>query len=175
MTRSGLILGTCAALLSGGCSDPVGVLADPRASFRTELPRYEVRRTAIGWEAEIPFRYRNDTDQAHYGVNCRATPEIVMEKWVDGRWVGASGSAFLDCLSPPIVVRPGETYEATVRFFAAFPGNNTYPKLSVDRLEGVYRLLWENLLWSFDANAYPFGEELPKELRVSSPFELAEL
>jgi hypothetical protein len=55
------------------------------------------------------------------------------------------------------------------------PQDTTFqPHLNTEvEIDGTYRLIWHQLLRTYDPNRYPFGEELPESLRVSNTFRLS--
>ena len=155
-----------------GCSQEFFGLGGQEASFRPESPSYTLQTTTSGLRGDIPFAYTNRTGRNVYVVNCNRIVPPVLEKRVNDRWVTAWGAAVPQCLSEPIVIRHGETYRDTLNVFAGHPGSNVDPKFDVPEIEGVYRMRWEGVLWSFDASNYPFGPEVPRDLRTSSEFRI---
>ena len=174
------------ALITAACQNP---LTDPAAGgdapgFRfeadttalalaTSRDAYTLRRTDIGYETEIPFRFRNTASRTVYVVNCNRIVPPLLEKRVDGAWVVAWGAVVPQCLSEPIVIAPGEVYRDTLEVFAGYPESNNHPRFEVDEPAGTYRLVWTQVLWSFDPNEYPFGPEVPRELRTSNEITLS--
>jgi hypothetical protein len=142
------------------------------AVFRTDSAAYTLVSTPMGLEARVAYVFTNPTDGPAHFVNCRGQTGLRLEKAVGGGWVRAWSPALLACLSPPIVVGPGERYEGVVHVLAPDPAGNVYPKFEVDEVPGTYRIVWEQVLRSYDDRQHPFGEPLPLPLRISNPFEL---
>jgi hypothetical protein len=159
-------------LSSASCDSPLSVERDADAAIQTDRLEYTLREAGSGFEVEIPYSFTNTTGSKVYLVNCNQYVEALLElKAFDG-WVVGWAPALEDCLSPPIIIEPGEVFQDTIRVHAARFGSNTYPQFQSADPEGVYRIRWENALTSFDADQYPFGEPLPLDGRVSNRFVL---
>lgn len=151
-------------------SDIVG--QDSASAFRTDALAYTLRLTSVGLEGKIPFAFTNPTGSPVYIVNCNGYTSLQLEKLVEGIWVGVWSPVIPQCLSAPVVVQPGEEYRDTVRVFGGHPSTNDYPKFDVAAIPGVFRLVWSDVLRSYDHRSYPFGEALPAEQRTSNRFAL---
>jgi hypothetical protein len=174
------------AVLVGACSG-AGVMEPPEAgarlagdrdtgaAFQTDSLVYTLVRGPQGIEGRIGYVFTNPTDAPVYIVNCRAQTALRLQKHTDAGWIDAWSPVVLDCLSPPIVVPPGDRRADEVPVFAGAPGSNVHPQFLVDRVPGVYRIVWHHVLSSYDDRRYPFGEPLPLEQRVSNRFELREI
>lgn len=163
------------------CEADPGDLVQPRtadnvdhdaAAFQTDALKYHVTVTSHLYEATIGFTFTNPTQAPAYFVNCNGATSFWLEKWTGRGWKPVWVPAIQLCLSPPIVVQPGGTYSRTIHKAAGLPGNNLYPKLEVSEIAGTYRLVWGDVLRSFDPNKYPSGDRLPLEHRVSNRFVL---
>jgi len=168
-----------ACLLAGlaltACEEGVlGFGDDSEVAFRTDRTSYALEATEMGVRVDIPFSYTNRTGQDVYVVNCNGIAPPLLEKWAEGRWEIAWVPMVPDCLSPPIVIRDGSAHRDTLRVFAGYGSVDIYPEFQIGERAGRYRLVWERVLWSFDAGAYPFGEKLPSELRISNDFTIDE-
>ena len=106
-----------------------------------------------------------------YFVNCRGQTEVNLEKLVDDRWRVVWGPGIPMCLSPPITVPAGGTYDSRIGVIAGYPGSNLQPQFSVPDVAGVYRAVWHQALSSYQDHL-PFGEPLALEHRVSNRFRL---
>lgn len=142
--------------------------------LQTEGLEYELRSTGQGLEVGIPFSYRNATGQTVYVVNCNRIAPPSLEKEEGGQWIHAWSAVVPDCLSPPIVIEPGQTYTDTLRLFAGHPSNNTYPKFEVGDVDGIYRLVWHQVVHDYDEDRQGFGDPLALEERISNAFVLQE-
>lgn len=166
-------LSACKGAVDGpGAETSDVVVQDSASAFRTDALAYTLRATSAGLEGEIPFVFTNPTEGPVYIVNCNGSTSLQLEKLVEGNWVEAWSPAIPQCLSTPIVVQPGEEYRDTVRVFGGRPSTNVYPKFDVAEIPGVYRLVWSDVLRSYDDRSYPFGEALPAEQRTSNRFAL---
>lgn len=145
---------------------------DMTKSFQTDTLTVTLVSTTEGLTGDIAYSFANHTAQPVYIVNCNGATDLRLEKQVNAQWVTAWGPAVPACLSPPIIVQPEHTYRDVVEVFSGHPTNNLYPKFSVDDVPGVYRLVWRDVLHTFDPNTYPFGEALPLDKRISNMFYL---
>lgn len=163
------------AVLVAGCAS---VLEPPERDedrpLQTDRLTYEIRRENDELRAEIPFTYTNRTGNTVFVVNCQGYAPPVLEKLVDGEWQLAWAAVTMSCLSPPIVIEPGETYKETLVVYAAEPGTRKAPTFEVAEIEGIYRLVWHGLVHDYDQNRADFGEPLPLEERTSNSFVLRE-
>lgn len=168
--RSPLLL---AGLLLTSCSDdPVSSRFNSGVQFEADHETYVLDRSAEGYRTVIPFAYTNRTGRTIYVVNCNGAAPPALEKNTGETWTTTWTGGAPDCLSPAIQIRHGATYRDTLHVFAADPLTDVLPRFADDQPNGIYRLLSNSLLWSFDASAYPFGEDIPVELRRSAPFAL---
>jgi hypothetical protein len=145
---------------------------DLTAPFQTDQLSYILVSTSEGLEVEIPYMFTNPTQSAVYIVNCNGFTRLALEKRTGDHWVKAWEPVVEACLSEPIVVQPEQAYQAVIHVFGAHPANDMHPKFSVDSVPGVYRLVWQDVLQTYDPDTYPFGEALPLEQRVSNHFRL---
>ena len=160
-------------LLSVSCEDhPVAFQAGSIVAFAADQENYTLDRTTDGYRVEIPFTYHNRSGRTIYVVNCNGAAPPVLEKNKGETWTVAWSGGAPDCLSPAIEIRNGSTYHDTLHVFAADPTTGIRPRFEDGEPQGTYRLLSNSLLWSFDASTYPFGEDIPVELRQSEPFLL---
>ena len=158
-------------------------MLDPSRSD-LDVPRFELQRGALGWEATIPFVFTNTTGAAVFLDNCNGWTGASFEQLVGDEWVFAVGVGRPDCLGQPIEVRAGGTWETDVPFFAAYPDNEVEPKLSVAQVEGRYRIVLEGVYSqrppaSFEETpGWVYGPAspyyVPKDRRVSGTFALVE-
>lgn len=118
----------------------------------------------------VPFEIKNRMSTEIYMVGCMQAPPPVLQKYVLGKWVDVYQPVILDCLSPPFIIEPGETFRDILRVEGYAPGQNTYPVFEAD-IDGTYRLvqkLYINLD-KFDSGNMEDGL-LPIEERISNTF-----
>ena len=121
-------------------SEPTPEVRDPRPQLQTGDLRVVAARTAIGWEARIPFTLRNDGRVPIVIENCGGAYGVGLERF-DDDWASVWGNVVPACRSAAIVIEPGTTRGDTLRFFAAFPGRNVAPTFSRPaRPTATYRL-----------------------------------
>ncbi len=172
MLRLARAASAATALFVVSCASIMEPPATSEAPIRTDRDRYTVRSTEQGLEVKIAFTYVNRTGKTVFVTNCRGIAPPSLEKWDGSEWVHAWAPAVPLCLSPPIVIRPGETHTDTLHVVAGTPGGNVEPTFRVDEIEGSYRLVWHGVVHDYDANRQGFGNPLPLEERVSNVFKL---
>ncbi len=166
-----------AMTLLTACSDtptapPEQTLEGPRVTlFQTDSAAYTLLSGNYGVAGTIQARLTNSTGESIYFVNCNGNAEATLEKWIDGQWRLAWAPVIQDCLSEPIIVPPGATWDTTIHIFAGPRGSNSYPQFEVEESAGSYRLVWHEVLSSFQ-DKLPFGEPLPLGKRISNTFTL---
>ena len=144
----------------------------PAHHFTTGSSSYTLRRDGAGWISWIDFAYRNDGGTL-YVVNCNGAITMFLQKHVAGRWQDALYMASNGCLSPPIVIPPGETLRDSVAMWGAEPGTPSVNTFLLPGLDGEYRLVWHQLVRNYDPRPLSaFGDTLAVEERVSTPFVL---
>ncbi|HEU0078648.1 MAG TPA: hypothetical protein VFQ76_13410 [Longimicrobiaceae bacterium] len=142
-------------------------------SIRTERAEYTVSRSGPYLETTIGLSLTNGTDGPAYLATCHGVHPPHLEKRVGDRWVPAYAAAVPQCLGPPEVVEPGETFPYSFRVSAVLPGNNDYPSFQVDPVPGTYRLVWTVYrTWEPDGGSPGLGEQFPREAAVSNEFTL---
>ena len=139
--------------------------------FQTDSLTYKLVAGSHGYEAEIEARFTNRTAGRVYFVNCNDATGLSLEKLINGAWVGVWSPALPMCLSQPITVPAGGTYDSRISVFGGYPGSNAWPQFSVTDLAGTYRLVWHHALRSYQ-DRLPFGVPLPLEQRASNRFTL---
>jgi len=164
------------AALLGGCA---GLLQpDDEGSglvIRTDRTEYRVSRNGPYLETTIGLSLTNRTEGPVYITTCRGVHPPVLEKRVGDRWVTAYAAPVLQCLGPPEVVEPGETFPYSFRISAGLPGNNNYPRFETGDVEGRYRLAWTIYrTWEPNSGRPGLGEQFPQGAAVSNEFTLRE-
>lgn len=139
--------------------------------FQTESPSYTLVAGSHGYEGEIDVRFTNRTAGTVFFVNCSGATSVSLEKRVLGAWVAVWTPVLQQCLSQPIAVPPGGTYDWRIGVFGGYPGSNAYPQFTVANVAGTYRLVWHEALHSYQ-DRLPFGVPLALEHRVSNTFVL---
>jgi hypothetical protein len=173
MNRAHAVLAAGSVLLAG-CAQValLGLAADDRdgVEFRTRDDRYTLSITAGVATLDIAFTFENHTGRTLHVVNCNGIAPPALEKREGDRWVLAYVPAVPACLSPPIRIEDGDIYQGTLHVDAAVPASPHRQSFEVDDIEGTYRLLWDGVLYDFNPNRFPFGEDVDVELRTSESF-----
>jgi hypothetical protein len=154
-----------APLATFGCNSTLTGLAgsDAAALAATDSATYHLTG-APGERLRIGFVYSNRTRARIWIVRCTG-PFPQVEKLVDGEWVRASGGADLDCLRAFPIEAGGQLRERIDVGLGYF---------NIEPIQGTYRLVWDDVVWNFDAGSPPFGDLLPKQYRVSNRFDILE-
>ena len=113
------------------------------ASLRTDSTQIGAHKSGYGYFARIGFLYANTTSQPVAMAGCGPHfPEV--QKKVDGRWVVAYYAAHPACLIKPDFTIPSHgSFHGVLDFAADEPGHHIGPELSVDSIDGIYRLEWD--------------------------------
>lgn len=173
-----LLLSACSHGLVDLLADDSRVPADPTVpsrdavAFQTDSLSYTLLSASVGLEGKIAFVFTNPTSAPVYIVNCRGATSLRLEKQSGDTWVPAWSPVIPLCLSAPIVVQPGQQYAGVVHVFGGYPSTAMHPRFVVDSVPGVYRIVWADVLRTYNNRTYPFGEPLPLEQRVSNRFQL---
>ena len=159
------------ASCEGDITPPV-VDGDTTPPIQTDATLYELRLDWVGLATDIPLRWENRAADTLYIVNCRGALAPVLEKEVADGWEAFWSPVLLACLSPPIVMEPGDVLVDTLHVWGALPGHNAGPEFKSDDLEGIYRIVMDNVVFHYDEDRQGFGDDVPLEYRVSSSFAL---
>lgn len=140
-----------------------------RAPVTTDRQRYALQDGAFGPETMIVSTYTAPATHDVYLLNCNGAFGVGLQRPVGDQWEHIWSPGMNACMSPPIVIRAGETHQSTVvvqsSVNAAVSSRATEAKIDT----GTYRVVWQGLLTSFDPNTPAYGPELPLEQRVSAP------
>jgi hypothetical protein len=139
--------------------------------IRTDATEYSLRRDDPGWTTAIGFTYRAGADTV-YIVNCNGAILMNLQKrevegWRD-EW-HAEGNA---CLSPPIVISPGEVFRSEVLIWGTELDDPSYNSFRTPEIDGEYRLVWSQPVHHYDPKLGSFGDTIPLAERLSNPFTL---
>jgi hypothetical protein len=147
------------------------VARDQSALFQTDSLHYTLRASPAGYQATIGVAFTNKTGRTAYIVNCNGSTSMVLERLVDGRWRSVWSPLIPLCLSAPITVAAGLTYQTRIGVFGGYPESNVFPKFDIPDPTGVYRAVWRDVLSTYQ-DRLPFGDPLPLESRISNRFSL---
>jgi hypothetical protein len=140
--------------------------------IRTDTTEYFLGRDARGWGTRIPFRFTNLAADTAYAVNCNRATSIALEKKESTGWRVVWAPITNGCLSAPITIPPGKTFDDSVALWGAPPGGNVGPEFADTVFDGTYRLVWWNLVFHYSAENVPFGDTIPVRYRASNEFSL---
>jgi hypothetical protein len=142
------------------------------APMRTSAAVYQLQSHPHGFVVKIPYTYTNRSGAPLYLTNCNGDVSPGLEWESDGKWTPVWYPTMNECLSPPVVIKPGESYSDTLGLVIQEYQKEIYPEVRRSGSTRRYRLIWHQALASFDANARPFGPSVPIDQRVSNPFQL---
>lgn len=196
MTRIGDVAGSrlvarlalVACAIAAGCGEGFGGAGVPLPErdtvpmLQTSALSYELEEDRHGLRATIPFEFTNKGTRTIYFVHCAVrypgqeerapTLSMALEMRTDTGWTRVWSSFTPACLSPPIVIDPGDRYRDTLTLHGALPGGRAMPGFESEDLEGLHRLVWGGLQYDFDVETMRRGERLPRELTASNAFRL---
>jgi hypothetical protein len=140
--------------------------------IRTDRDRYVLEPTPYGHEARLVTRFTAPQDTTVHILHCNGAIMWGLQRRTDGRWIDAWIATTNGCLSTPKVVAAGASHVETLTVVSRtdIPPNQGTVQHEVP--PGTYRVVWYQVLTSFDMNARPLGPELALEGRVSGPFTI---
>ena len=166
--------------LFSGCSsvDPVDdpvLFQTPPIQTDHQVYTVALNSTLNSLVLTIPVSYTNPTDKTVYFVKCgHQPPAPVLQKQEGEDWTNALGKVCRLILTPPVEVKPGETYTQTI-FFESSLRSNTYPRFSVEEIPGTYRLVYRIYeTWAPFRDEPGLGKLFPLEARISNEFQITE-
>lgn len=154
-----------------GCDSADPFEREPEPLIQTDALSYTLEQASGGLMVEIPYTYENLTGGPVYHSNCNGAFSISLERFEANTWKAAWYPFRQTCLSPPIEIREGEIWETSLLVWGAPPNTNTDPAFDVVDPTGVYRIVWNEALSSYQ-DQYPFGQIIDLEHRISNRFQL---
>ena len=161
-----------AVLALAGCDLSTGPEVSGEPAIRTDRTAYDLEAGTVGWRAEIPYVFTNRSGAPVSLANCNGGVALRLDRWQDGGWVEAWSPALPLCLSIPVRLEPGETFQDTVRFFAGYPGTKALPQLPPGEVDSSYRLVWTILVYDTSLRGGRAGTLVPLRYRASNLFRL---
>ncbi|MDB4876695.1 MAG: hypothetical protein JWM41_3141 [Gemmatimonadetes bacterium] len=174
MRRPPLLPVVCWLLFLGASCSPatdVGPPGDGLPDFQTDSVSYTFVATSVGYTGTIGVTYTNKTNETANFVNCLGGTDVQLQKLTNGEWKTVWSPVLLTCLSPPIVVAPGQEYRSRISVFAGYPGSNFLPTFVTTDISGSYRAVWTQVVTGYQ-DKLSFGTPLPAEHRVSNQFTI---
>jgi hypothetical protein len=137
----------------------------------TDSAVYTLQWDGRGWFTTIGFEYQNSSGDTLYVVNCNQHVTLNVQKrdslsWTDF-WYGATDA----CLSAPIEIAPGATYQGELSIWGAPAGNTSTTAFLSDDFADAYRLKWNQLMVNYTGRPPRLGDTLPEARRVSNNFK----
>ena len=170
----GLLCAAAMAASAAGCESTIPPEVEDTALV-TDGTSFRIEKEGGGrhswYGGRIPYSFTNRTGSKVYLPNCRGGFDVRLEMETAGEWVHIWSPVLLLCLSQPMVIEPDEVYETTLRVAGCLDGCG--PRLVLPPSSSTpIRIQWGGALSSYDEDAYPFGEPIPLEERVSNRFTL---
>jgi len=161
---------TVVVLGVAGCAPrPERASAAAPVGVTTDRSRYELTAGPYGPETRIIATFRAPPDTTAWILHCNGAIAWGLQRMKQGTWQDAWVAMTNQCLSPAIVVRGDSSFVDTLVFTQSAGAVIDAPIGA-----GAYRVVFYNVLTSFDPARRPFGPELPIERRVSEPIALDE-
>jgi hypothetical protein len=161
----------CCVLLFAACvAREETPSAPPPPRPRTEPPPAQTApvrtdRTRYNLGEEITIISTFTPARTVYVMNCNGAITTGLQRREGDQWTNAWIATINGCFSAPIVIEPGGRHLGTL----SIREDGAFPKLT----PGTYRVVWHNVMQTFDANVHPpRGEELPIEERASAPIAI---
>jgi hypothetical protein len=145
---------------------------DPSAPIQTDTTTYALVRDSLGWEARMALRFTNTSPDTLYAVNCNGALTLAVERQSGAGWDLFWAPLTNACLSPPLVIPPGGSYQTPWSIWGAPPGTNVGPQFADMIFDDTYRLVWWNLLAHYDTGRRELGDSVSLEYRRSNEFLL---
>lgn len=164
-----IVLGACGCAVVD--SDEPG--STPSVSILTDEAVHLVSFDSLhqSHSLRIPISISNNGNGTVYLDRCGALdPSPVLQKNEGDRWVNALLMPCNLVASPPIAVEPASTYSYVVQMAWSLRANS-YPRFSVDGINGTYRFVYS--AFAIQPQDGPDGRDaLPLEDRSSRSFDL---
>lgn len=154
------------------CGEPAPPGRDGDALMQTSALRYELERDELGYRVTIPWVFHNETGDTVWVPNCDGDVRPLLQVERNGAWFDAWTPFADDCVSPPLVIEPGDSVADTLRVFGGPAGSNLVPAFAFEDVDGVYRLLWHRALSAWDGETVDPAAALRTARRVSNRFLL---
>jgi hypothetical protein len=154
-----------------GCAapeaDPESREGDSSLSLRTDSTEYILHFEDPGWRTTVGFTYRAESDTV-YIVQCNGTILMNLQKLEPEGWTDAWYAEGDQCLSPPIVIPPGEVFQGEAHIWGAELGTGSMNTFRLPEIDGDYRLIWHQPVHHYMAGSGIFGDTLPLAQRTSN-------
>ena len=141
-------------------------------ALQTDSAAYTLRRDGRGWAVNISARYRNDSPDTVYVVNCNGHVVMFLQRRTAAGWTDAWRGESNGCLSAPIVIPPGTFYATSLPIWGAEARATWTNAFLSDEFGGEFRLVWHQPVLHYDARSQNIGDTLPLARRASNPFVL---
>ena len=163
-----------AACQPGADDAPPGESATgaPTHHFTVDSAGYTLRRDGDALATSIGFVFRNRLADTVSVVNCNGHVVMNLEKRVGEGWEPVWHGMTNACLSPPLVIAPGDSLAGRIEVSGADPGHPSLPVFETAELDGEFRLAWYQPRLRYDAERGNLGDTLALADRVTTPFRL---
>lgn len=165
------ILALCVASSLVACDSTTSVPTPLTPLIQTDRASYTLSWNAPLLMTRIAYVFTNRTGHTVYLPNCRGEFGVELERGDGAPWKVAWAPVLLMCLSAPIVIEARATFAGILLVAGGLPGSNVGPQFYRADPSGRYRLVWTQVLSSYDPSTVS-GKMVPEEDRVSNSFEL---
>lgn len=138
----------------------------------TDATSYVLREQGGGLAFDIGITIRNPTSRRMYIVNCHQIIAPSLRKQVGEEWVTWWSGVTPLCLSSPIIIEAGASYQRTLTIWGALPDRNAAPAWEGYDVPGTYRLVLHQLVHAYDHDRQGFGDPVDDLLATSNEFVL---
>ena len=154
-------------------ADSVPAISLPRdtaALFQTDSLAYHLVFRNGQYEGTAGVTFRNRMADTAYFVNCNGATGFTLERAQGDTWATTWVPPMNACLSPPIIVPPGDSIRRTVLVLDGFQPDSAALQRSPNDTS-VYRIVWTSVFHHY-GKPRPFGTVPPLENRVTNRFML---
>jgi hypothetical protein len=134
------------------CANPSGGTPDA-ADLRTDRTEYTLSERGNVLQVSIGIVFTNGTSAPVFAHGCNQPDPPSLQRSEGGRWVTVYSPIVELCLSSPVRLAPGATYERTYTLSGGLPGTNVAPTFYVPRGTATYRLRWDAVRGSADPDS----------------------
>lgn len=168
-----LLMAACSPTTKSGTASGTKENEVPAPAFpiQTDSTHYVLQPDPFGHVTTIIATFTAPKDTTVHIIHCNGAISWGLQRLEDGHWVDAWVATTNGCLSPPFVVTAGGVRTDTLGLISRSDVPLT-GSIQHHVGPGTYRVVWYNVVTSFDLEARHFGPELSLEHRVSGPITI---
>lgn len=158
--------------LAASCA-PGGVpRSESTAAIRTDRDRYVLTSNPYGHEARIIATFTAPKDTTVHLVHCNGAIPWGLQRETDGAWSDVWVTTMNSCFSTPKVVAAGASHVETLTVISRTDIPPGPGPVQHEIPPGTYRVVWYQVLTSYDPRSWQNAPLLSLERRVSGPITI---